>query len=376
MNRIFTKEEKEKAKKSKRPWYTPLFVSLILNDKKEGIKFKNQIERWFKNLPETEKKHFLTRFRSKNDREHLSTFFELMWNQFFFEENWTVSPHPLIPGSNNKIDFYIKNTKQNFYFEVVTVFIDPKLEKRERLIDELLNKLNEIEHYFLISVNIESWLPVGLKTSKVKTFIKSELDKLDPKQDCILPNDSREIFYDYKGYKIKFRIYGKKKVRKDPIIGSYMGPGFSGPVGSPQIRNRIEEKIKKYRGVEKTGCPFIIGLCSGENWRITEDSLDFELFGKPILVWKEDNPKSSKWERDDSGLFRKHPRLSAAIFCARSSKEIGNDLNIVYKMKLFHNPFAINSLRENVFSSLPQFVVRGQLMKTINDDPDTVVIFH
>ena len=148
MNKIFTKEEKEKAEQLKRSWRTPLFASLLLDNRKEMVKFKRQIEKWFENLENNERKDFLNRFRSKNDREHLSAFFELMWNQFFYEENWKVIRHPLISGSNNKIDFYVKNKKQNFYFEVVTVFQDSEREKKERLIDELLNKLNEIKHYF------------------------------------------------------------------------------------------------------------------------------------------------------------------------------------------------------------------------------------
>jgi len=372
MSKIFTKEDKEKARKLKRPWHTPLFASLVLDNSRVKHTFKKQIEKWFENLPDSEKVHFLSRFKSKNDREHLSAFFELMWNQFFYEEKWKITPHPSISGVSGKVDFFIENTKQDFYFEVVTVFQDLEREKREKLIDELLNKINEIKHYFFISIYIKDWLPDKFKISRVKSFIKSELDKLDPKQDIGI----KQVIYSSNNYKIRFDISGKKMLRKDSIIGAYMGPGFSGPVGSKQIRNRIEEKIKKYKSIEKRGCPFVIALCSGEDWTVNEENLDYELFGKPVLVWNNNKPNSSRFVRDNTGLFKAHHKLSAAIFCKRELRKIQNGYGIVYRMKLFHNPYAINPLKEDVFYFLPQLVLRGNRMETINDDPRKVIIFY
>ncbi|HEC92636.1 MAG TPA: hypothetical protein ENI51_06570, partial [Candidatus Atribacteria bacterium] len=45
-------------------------------------KTRSQLEKWFKNIPDKEKKELKSRFQSKNNREHLAAFYELMMHQF------------------------------------------------------------------------------------------------------------------------------------------------------------------------------------------------------------------------------------------------------------------------------------------------------
>lgn len=362
---IFTPERIEWAKKEIKSWSSPRFVFLAANTSSPMVGFHGQIEKWIQNIQEpNERKDFISRFTSKDDKAHLSAFFELMWNQYFFEEHWNIERHPLL-SNNKKPDFKVTSPNQEFYFEVVTAFPEKVESKNQQALDELLNVLNKVEHYFFVGVHLKSWLPDRYRSSKVRDFIVQELDKLNPETDC--QEATKTIEYKEDGVEIDFDIYGKKVIAKHPIIGSVMNPGFSGPVGSDQIKGRLVEKVKKYKDIKNQQKPLVIAVCSDAS-SIHTDMLEYDLFGRPVLSFSVNGEGPSTWSRDKSGIFTpkksdlsdpSNTRLSAVIHCRRKwvKTEKFPDGSMGYEILIFHNPWATQPLKFDVFGDkVPQYI--------------------
>jgi len=92
----------------------PSVVALCKRNEPSLDAFRSQIEKWFQNLPENQKADMYSRLRSLDDRQHLSAFYELLFHQYFLEENWKIQKHPSINGQTP--DFIVDIPSQNINF--------------------------------------------------------------------------------------------------------------------------------------------------------------------------------------------------------------------------------------------------------------------
>lgn len=365
---------------------SPRIVCLLKSHGKSINKLRQLINRWFKNIPTDDQKDLGSRLRSKDDRQHFPAYFELVWHQFFLEEGWGVTIHPDLPNSQNKPDFKISLNRSDLYVEVATVFENKEMREKEERFEKFLGVLDKIEHYFAVTVWLKTDLPKTFDLKRdgklVADYLKKELDKLDSKTQARGRSITRR--YTHNGIDVKFTFNAWKKVAKRKIISGWSGGGYSGNARD-QIKKALEIKVKKYRAVKNIGKPLVVVICSDGHPTVDENALDTALYGNHMVTWtvgSTDN--TSEWTRDRTGMVTPTPafpnpmntRLSAVIFC----QEKPNKEKVFYTMKVFHNPWAVNPLPDNIFTKFPQLVVKEKTENKITsdwtiDDPNWVIEF-
>lgn len=376
--KLFPKEVHDKLPPLSK-FRSPRLACLLKSHGKYVSKLRQLINRWFKNIPIDDQKDLGSRLRSKDDRQHFPAYFELVWHQFFLEEGWKVEIHPDLPNSQNKPDFKITINRSDFYVEVATVFEDKRIREKEERFEKFLGVLDKINHYFAVTVWLKSDLPKNFDSKQdsklVAIFLKKELDILDPKTQARGRRITRR--YNRNGIDVEFTFNAWKKVIKRKIISGWSGGAYSGNARD-QIKKALELKVKKYLSVKNMGKPLVIVICSNGHPTVDENALDTALYGNHMITWVVGSTNNtSEWTRDRTGMVTptptfpdpKNTRLSAVIFC----QEKPDKGRVLYKMKVFHNPWAINPLPDNFFTKLPQLVVKEKTENkiisewTIND---------
>lgn len=336
----------------------PLIVGLLRYNNSKAVKLRQQVEKWFKNVSPEEKVELGARLRSKDDRQHLPAFYELMLHQFFLEEGYKIIKHPLL--GDKRPDYLISSEKGKpvFFLEIVTVFQDEKRTKLERALDLLYEEISKIKHYFFVSVDVDIPPPSNVSYKKLKQALISWLDSFDPN----IKEQGHTFTHNLNGCDIEFELIPKKVPTKDSILGMYSCLEYHGTGDCKQIRNQIQSKIQKYKEIKNKKLPFVIAVCSGGTWMIRESNLITELFGRERFVFNlRDSKKEAKIKRDFYGLLTPKPglkevrntRLSAVLYCERS---FDNKDRTVYNMKVIHNPYASQPLSKLIFQKLPQLV--------------------
>lgn len=346
------------------PFSNPSVVYLLKSKNPVIIKLCSQLENWFTNIPVKHKNDLLSRLRSKKDRQHIPAFYELMWHQFFLEENYKPHIHSEIEGTKKCPDFLVKALDgKSFYFEVATIFENIQREKDESNFNHLTNTLSTIEHYFLVFVIQKDSLPLSYNKIKdgqrIKKFLIQNLDTLNPLIDG--REKAHVINYNENGISLTFDVLGKKDstIKSTAVVGA-MPRGYFGDA-TKQIKSSLRSKVKKYKALKKGGKPLVIAICSNGNPMVDEYTLESAIIGYPKLSFALNTPGSERWSRDMSGLLTPDPsfknpentRLSAVIFCNRRLAE----KRVEYTMNLYHNPWSINPLPGNIFTKIPQLLV-------------------
>ncbi len=131
-------------------------------------------------------------------------------------------------------------------------------------------------------------------------------------------------------------------------------------------------------------------MCSGEDFWVDSQDIDYELFGKPVVTWTVGKDKRDvDWRRDRSGLLvpkrrdlsdPQNTRLSPVVFCKRdwAAPPEGSG-RLQYIMEVYHNPWAACPLDQGVFPKLAQFVPvrddRGIRMEWNKREEGRVIVF-
>lgn len=385
---IFTKEREHNAKTRVKPWASPIFSWLAVQKNEPFVFIKNQLEEWIRNIGSKKRKDILGRLVSFRDKEHLSAFFELMWHQFLFEEGYKIKIEPRLKNGKRP-EFFVVSRNQDFYFEVVASFADEELQKKIKTTEEVLGKVARMKSYYPITVSLNSWLEPHFKHSDFLRFVRETLQIIEKSEKDF--TEPKTFLYEKNGADIQVQVYPKYKEESSVLMAVHY-PGYSGVLGSDKIKGRIQEKISKYRDVKALKKPLVISLCfdSGSS-TYGQPSVEYDLFGRPMVVFSKNEEGESRWAVDGSGLFMqknkdgspKNTRLSAVISCKRKwdKTEKYPEGSYVYEMEVFHNPFASCPIEPEVFKKLPQYVpVRdetGGHMEWINksDKENRVIIF-
>lgn len=364
-NFVFSKRNIEVAKKKIKPWASPIFTWLATQNSESYLTIKRQIESWVKNINPKKRKDIVNRLTSLNDESHLSSFFELMWHQFLFEENYEIKVEPKL-NNGKRPEFFVKTKVQDLYFEVITAFEeDGGLKKKIKTTEEILGKIRSIKGCYCISIGLKEWFEPNFKQTHFVNFVKKTLDLLTASGEKF--SEPKTILYEKDKYKVEVKIYPEKYEVSNILLAVHY-PGYSGALGSKKIKGRMQEKISKYKDIKTLEKPLVIAFCYDSGSSIyLQPSVEYDLFGRPMVVFSVgDNSKESKWTRDRSGIFMqrnadgssKNTRLSAVISCTRKWGKTDKypEGSYVYEMEVFHNPFAKHPIDKEVFKKFPQYI--------------------
>lgn len=179
-NGLFDQIEREDTGPAKQ--YEPEFKYINRTSRIEFQRVRIKVEEWYKNLPRHQKDDLRGRFRSNNNNQHHSAFFELLLSQILHKLNYNYLPHPDTPGHKTKRpDYLVWNDNERSFVECITITGQSDEEVHEQeLKNRFIEKLNELHlEGFLLAVSFRGHTSTPIPAVKIKQAVFNNLRVLD-----------------------------------------------------------------------------------------------------------------------------------------------------------------------------------------------------
>jgi len=275
---------------------------------------RKKIENWFQDLPESVRADTLQRLRSENMQQHFGAFYELVTRAFFRKLGYSVGMHP---GFGNEVpDMLISgdNLDESIVVEVATVFDDPEWEKEDKKLNELLNQLERIEHYYMLGIQVASTpIPEQIDYDSLRKYVNEWFDSFNPSYT----EDTQSIQYDKDGLQLSLTLIPKKsKYRKKKEHLSFMRGLPARFITTQQLRSALRVKARKYDFVKEQNIPYIVALGLYSSHMKNREVVN-QMFGQPqISIFRDAKGNSkSKENRASNGICKpnQNTRLSGVV---------------------------------------------------------------
>ena len=278
----------------------PIFAYLDSSARPEASEARELIERWIADYPSEVLGRWLGDFRSNDDGQHESAFFELFLFQFFRASNWAVTVEPEIDGLQGRPDFLIENAAG---LRIVVEAISPNAksdEKRgkEKLTAVIKDAINSVKlsDYYLVFEAVEA---------PAQAINKARLIEALQKWLATGPKEDQTFEYEDKGALVKIQaIRHPGRETDDPnyrSIGIEMG-GVTVSTPGETVKRALEKKASKYRRLE---LPYLIAL-NARSFHDTEDDYLAATYGTQAVRFSigADGPAGEpEMIRNHDGLF-------------------------------------------------------------------------
>lgn len=240
------------------------------------------LQSWFDNYDApTDKRHRLrTEFRSEEDKQHLSAFFELYLYQLFKSQGFKVDVEP--EWTQGRPDFLLTTHDGKQILLEATGTYPKKVfgpaKKRQNSVIEYLNKQLDSPDFFL-HLMFTSSSSDNPTPAKIKRFVERKLTKLD--YDTVVQNGSYPSFvWEYEAWTIKFTVSPKYTKRGKPgvrPIGSVTSVDYG--VDDGDITSNIKSSIDRKDGhYGELSIPYILAVNVSDVFKV-EHSIFDALFG-------------------------------------------------------------------------------------------------
>jgi hypothetical protein len=279
----------------------PLYRYLDSSARPEAREARETVESWVAAYPKSSLVRWLGDFRSNDDGQHLSAFFELFLVSFFEANGWTVlEVEPEIDGVRGRPDFLIEGPEG---LRVVVEAIVPNDKDDEergkaKLIADIKDAINalKLRDYYLMLEAIEAPTEAINKANLVRT-LNAWIDS-KPAEDAIFE-------YEDKGALVNIRLLHRPGRDVDApqyrAIGIEMG-GASVSTPGDHVKKGLERKASKYKELQ---LPYVIAL-NARGFHDTEDDYLAATYGSLAARFSmgpdgmNDEPE---WIRNHDGLF-------------------------------------------------------------------------
>jgi hypothetical protein len=341
---------------------TPIIAKLALEPR--FLNERNKIEKWFGALPEDVKPDIQNRLRSESSHQHYGAYYELVLSAFFKELGYSVDIHPKLDEGEPDLLITGNSLEKPIVIEVATVFDDPLWQKEQRKLDQILERLARIEHYFLVHVSVQSdHIPEIVDYGALKEFVAQWLDSFDP----LATDEFHEIRYQTCGLNLNLMLIPQKVPKKIHILGGWTPPARF--IGGTQLRRVLQEKVKKYKSIKQLELPFVIAL-SFIDAPLDDESIIRELIGKlQLTITRTQAGQKVREGIDHSGLLTPKPglggkarntRLSAVVHIKSTWLEHKGQKIRKHAIGVIHNHWAAIPLGTEFLKGYPQFVCSSQ----------------
>jgi len=152
-------DEVERIDDSAMGFAEPEFAFLNRCSRPEWKIIREELETWFSRYPSDAQGEFLSRFRSDNNNNFRSAFFELFLHELLLNLDCSVEIHPQLgPGTTRSPDFLVQGpSRHDFYLEacLATDESDEQTGAKARMnqVYDLLNKKLNLPN-FLIGMHL------------------------------------------------------------------------------------------------------------------------------------------------------------------------------------------------------------------------------
>lgn len=272
----------------------PQFNYLNRSARGDVAKVRKTLEDWFSRYSDEARTALLGNFRSPNDNQHRSAFFELFLHELLLSLGCRVEIHPE-PNNTKKArpDFRIHSpTHNHFYLEAVlaTDESDEEAAARARL-NTFYDAIDRMDSpNFFIGVDIEGEPKTPPPAKRIRGFLTQRLAGLDPDEiGRLIESDGFDALprwrFRYPGCVVEFypipkssKLRGKPGVRP---IGMQAGKG-----GWIDSRTPIKDAIvRKGRRYGKLDLPYVIAVNAlGEH--VDKTDIEEALFGKEQYTYR------------------------------------------------------------------------------------------
>ncbi|PFN04197.1 hypothetical protein [Bacillus cereus] len=343
-------------------WKSPLVVYVAKEVNEQYKKFKIYLEEWFEKIDEEKKASYYSRLRSLDNKEFLAQIHEFFVYDFC-EGLGKVDRDPELEGGKTP-ELLWDIHGQKALLDVVTLFDREDRGNSKAAIDDLLNYLRQIEHYFDVCVSYENIDIHTLKRKKIKKELIDYLDSLDYENI----NPEEELVIDDHGFVGAFVPVPRRKYQKK-------NPSFaiSGPAEWIEPNKSIEKRIKSKLSKYKWPGPLFVAICKSADFGVDWDEVAEILYGPPIIKF---NPITKEHSEviGEGGLVM--PRgegmplntsLTGVLYC--ELKWGSGDLPEL-KVRYLINPYAKYpiSLPIPSYPVIDEKVIRFEWSNTSNED--------
>jgi hypothetical protein len=267
----------------------PSFSYLNRSARPAVKRIRQVLEAWFGQYPESEQAELRGRFRSNDDRQHNSAFFELLLHEVLAAMGCFVEihPSPLDSGTTRHPDFLVRPRAGScFYVEAILATAESAEESAARARkNEVYDALNRLDSpNFFVGLDIAGAPSTPPSAKRIRAFLKKRLDKLDP-DEIGAHWKSGQIKavpkwpYEHDGWSITFypipkspKLRGQSGVR--PI--GMVSPEARFVDSSTPIRNAIVEKAGRYGDLK---LPYIIAVNALDEAPVDKIDIMDALFG-------------------------------------------------------------------------------------------------
>ena len=214
---------------------------------------RDKLEAWFQRLPEDERPDMLARLRSADSRQHFGAYYELVAYEFLKAMGYSVDIHPKLDEGKPDLVVTGKGLSKPVIIDVATVFDEPSWEKEEQKLNQIVEKLDKIEHYFAIIVAVRSeYIPERLDYDRLSRYVRARLDS------CHSQARLTSHEFEYHDGELHLGFTAIPSEEKGPIVYSHGLPARF--IGTGQIASAIEKKIQRYRSAKERGLPFVVAI--------------------------------------------------------------------------------------------------------------------
>lgn len=248
-------------------------------------------EDWYSKLLDEMKADVRARFRSADERQSRSAFWEMYLYVAFSKLGYQLRPHPEVPTTNKRPDFWVERDDAGFFLEAT--YSTPSdhevsASRREEAVYEALDRLKNRD--FWLQIEVERQGEESLAASKLRKRLDRELSEHDAaalhralEAKEITHRDLPLITWDDKGWTVEVRALPKPaEVRGDTSVRpvGIMGPCATWADDRASLLRTLEGKAWRYG---KLGAPYLLAVRLDGLTVDRRDILD-ALFGQPVAT--------------------------------------------------------------------------------------------
>lgn len=313
-------------------------------------KIRDVLEDWLSHYADDHRPDLRARFRSTDDSQHRSAFFELFLHELLLRLDCRVEIHPTVPNTIRHPDFLAESQGgTRFYLEGVLATDESRAETaaraRTNAVYDALNRLDSPN--FFLGMRLRGAPETPPPARLIRTFLEERLAPLNP--DEIAPNAETVGFnafphwrYEAEGWSIDFfpipkspGLRGKPGVR--PIAIQFDSVKWLD--SRIPIRNAIVEKGKRYGELD---LPYVVAVDALGEFVDRTDVME-ALFGKEKFIFRGDlaTPRGPEFAREPDGAWTsstgpRYTRVSAVLVAVRLHPWNVSSAPLC----LYHNPWA------------------------------------
>jgi hypothetical protein len=348
------------AEGKRNPWV----VAVCRRPERAIAELRERMEGTWRHIPRGAREQFAARLRHTKDATFVPALYELFFWGRFLGRGWKVGYEPRVQGSGKHPDFCIETGKGRFYVEVKTVF-DSEVEARQEACKDRL----------------EALLRKRLRRPGFCYWVEYQ-GPLDSEVDC--EGIARSIEQWLGGLEGTPGQLYELPINKGRFCGAFVGSfvedgqpsalfGRANRVAESDVsrmRRALDQKAKDHLSLR---APLVVAICDGHShgrdslrgfWKdVGEAALGTEVWvlrrraeGQGWDVHLRHKPDGVGTMRRSSGECVR-PGLSAVAGCRLGWE----DDEVLFKVKVWHNPLAELTLERSLFSDWPQFVVSRTL---------------